>query len=99
MKRVLCLLFVAGCSNSVPAADPFTPASLDGKEDSARSDQRVPELGGDASIVSKSQIAMSAALAQSEAANGPTIEAKFELDDSKNLSLSIYPVKNGVETD
>jgi hypothetical protein len=100
MKRFLSLSFLlAACSNNAPATDPFTPASLDGKEDSARTDQRVPELGGDVSIVEKSQISMSAALAQSEAANGPAIEAKFELDDSKNLSLSIYPVKNGLDTD
>jgi hypothetical protein len=98
MKRVLCLSFlIAACNNT--ASDPFTPATLDGKEDSARTDQRVPELGGDPTIVKNSQTSMSAALAQSETANGPTIEAKFELDDSNNLSLSIYPVKNGIDVD
>jgi hypothetical protein len=35
---------------------------------------------------------MAAALAQTEATNGPAIEAKFEPDDNGNLSLSIYPV-------
>jgi hypothetical protein len=99
MKRVLCLSFLLAACNNAPASDPFTPVSLDGKDDSARTDRRVPELGGDPTIVLKSNISMSAALAQSEATNGPTIEAKFELDDSKNLSLSIYPVKNGLGVD
>jgi hypothetical protein len=102
MRRTLCLSFLflaAACGNSPNS--PFAPAApiVDLKADSAHTDKRVPELGDDPSIVLKSQISMSAALAQSEAANGPTIEAKFELDDSKKLSLSIYPAKNGIDAD
>src|SRR5262245_8833061 len=54
-------------------------------------DQRRPELK-DPRDVEASAISMSAGLAQA-AQTGPVIEAKFEPDDSGNLSLSIYPVK------
>ena len=57
-------------------------------------DQRVPELGDDLSVLRQSKITMADALAASEAANGPAIEAKFEVGDDGNLSLSIYPVKD-----
>jgi hypothetical protein len=102
MRRTLCLSFLflaAACGSS--STSPFAPAAsvADGKNDADRTDQRVPELGNDPSIVLQSEIAMSAAVAQSEAANGPTIEAKFELGDDGKLSLSIYPAKNGLDTD
>src|SRR5215470_18105336 len=54
-------------------------------------DQRQPELK-DPRDVLKSAISMGQGLAQA-AQTGPVIEAKFEPDDSGNLSLSIYPVK------
>jgi hypothetical protein len=60
---------------------------------SAATDARAPELP-DLSVLATSKITMAAALAQTEATNGPAIEAKFEPDDSGNLSLSIYPVKD-----
>ncbi len=56
-------------------------------------DARAPELT-DLGILATSKITISQALAQLEAKNGPAIEAKFEPDDSGNLSLSIYPVKD-----
>jgi hypothetical protein len=62
-------------------------------------DARTPELGDDLTIVSTSKISMADALAQVEKANGPAIEAKFELGDDGKLSLSIYPTGKGVETD
>src|SRR2546426_8513100 len=52
-------------------------------------DPRVPELGNDLSIVKTSRVTMADALAQVEAQNGPSIEAKFELGDDGKLSLSI----------
>jgi hypothetical protein len=66
---------------------------------SAATDARVPELGDDISIVLRSQIRMSDALGMVEAQKGPVIEAKFELDDAGKLSLSIYPVGNGLAAD
>jgi hypothetical protein len=59
-------------------------------------DARTPELGNDLSVVQKSKISMSAALS---AQTAPVIEAKFELDDSGKLSLSIYPLGKGLELD
>jgi hypothetical protein len=61
--------------------------------------RRTPELGDDPSVVLASTLHMSDALAQSEAAYGPTIEAKFELDDSNQLSLSVYPTGAAIGVD
>lgn len=55
-------------------------------------DQRTPELGDDPSVVLASRMSMSEGLAIAEAAHGPTIEAKFELDHDGELALSVYPV-------
>ena len=57
-------------------------------------DQRVPELGDDLSVLKTSKISMADALADSERDHGPAIEAKFEIGDDHKLSLSIYPVKD-----
>src|SRR5437867_11183464 len=56
-------------------------------------DQRVPELNGDPTIVHTSRIDMASAI-QDARSKGPIIEAKFEIGDDKNLSLSLYPVKD-----
>jgi len=56
------------------------------------SDQREPELASPTDVLA-SKIAMADGLAQA-AQTGPVIEAKFEPDDSGNLSLSIYPAKS-----
>jgi hypothetical protein len=53
-------------------------------------DDRAPELASPTDVLG-SKISMSDALAQA-AMTGPVIEAKFEPDDSGNLSLSTYPV-------
>jgi len=65
-------------------ADPGTGAT----------DARGPELGDDVTVARTSKITMAAALAQAEAASGPTIEAKFELGDDGKLSLSVYPASD-----
>ena len=62
-------------------------------------DQRTPELGNDLSILATAKVTMSAALAQAEHDHGATIEAKYELGDDGKLSLSIYPVGNGIAMD
>jgi hypothetical protein len=53
-------------------------------------DDRAPELKSPTDVLA-SKITMADALAQA-AQTGPVIEAKFEPDDSGNLSLSTYPV-------
>ena len=55
-------------------------------------DGRRPELGEDLAVMLEARTTMAAGLAQSEAAQGVTIEAKFELTDSGDLNLSTYPV-------
>jgi hypothetical protein len=70
----------------------------DGPGDGA-TDQRVPELGSNLSILSSSKITMADALAQAEQQYTGLIEAKFELDDSGHLSLSIYPASEGLTVD
>ncbi|HUS27104.1 MAG TPA: hypothetical protein VMZ53_01295 [Kofleriaceae bacterium] len=57
-------------------------------------DDRHPELGNDPTIVRTSKITMLQAIDQLEAQYGKMIEAKFELDHSNNLALSLYPVKD-----
>ncbi|MDB4934254.1 MAG: hypothetical protein JWP87_1226 [Labilithrix sp.] len=62
-------------------------------------DQRVPELGTNLSVLKTAKIEMSAALAEAEEHHGATIEAKYEIGDDGKLSLSIYPVGKGIATD
>jgi hypothetical protein len=77
----------------------FDPEDLgDGPGDGA-TDQRKPELGSDLSILKSSKISMAQALAQVSAQYSALIEAKFELDDSGKLSLSIYPAGDGLDVD
>jgi hypothetical protein len=58
-------------------------------------DKRAPELP-DLSVLKTAKVTMADGLAQ---ANGPTIEAKFEIGDDGKLSLSVYPVGKGIATD
>src|SRR5689334_921255 len=96
---VLATFAVGGCA--APTADDATAQSageeiISGPGRSA-TDQRTPELGSDVTIVNQSKISMADALKQ---AGKDVVEAKFELaDDGKSLSLSIYPVKNGLKMD
>src|SRR5439155_15545922 len=72
--------------------------SSDGSEQSAAeelrgpgskaTDQRVPELGNDLSVVNQSKISLADGIAQATA-QGPVIEAKFELGDDGKRSLSL----------
>ncbi len=90
----LCIAASTGCGDSMPdtSSDPQGPGAL-------ATDKREPHLGTDLSIVEQSKIQMAAALAQVQKAQGPIIEAKFELDDSNKLSLSTYPVGMGIDVD
>src|SRR5439155_6270557 len=63
-----------------------------GPDESTRTDQRNPELGGDPSIVNKSKISMCDAIGKISDEDGSVIEAKFELGDDGKLSLSVYPL-------
>lgn len=66
---------------------------------SSATDARVPELGEDLSVLRRATVKMGDALAQAESEHGPVIEAKYELDDQGNLSLSIYPIGKGLGLD
>jgi hypothetical protein len=61
-------------------------------------DERVPELGADPSVVTKAKVSMADGLAKAKAMGG-LIEAKYELGDDGKLSLSIYPAGKGLGTD
>lgn len=62
------------------------------------SDARTPELAN-ASDALASKISMADAAKQVEQSTGTLIEAKFEPDDNKHLSLSLYPVGKAVSVD
>jgi len=57
-------------------------------------DVRAPELGNDPTVARHSKITMLQAIDQLEPQHGKMVEAKFELDESNHLSLSLYPVKD-----
>ncbi len=65
-----------------------------GAAPTAPTDDRSPELGTDLTVVRQSKVSMLAAIDQLEPQYGKMIEAKFELDGSNHLSLSLYPVKD-----
>lgn len=66
---------------------------------SGATDARVPELGSDVTIVHTAQIKMSTALRQLAPKYGAFIEAKYEIGDDGNLSLSIYPTQQPIGVD
>lgn len=65
-----------------------------GARPTSPTDDRSPELGTNLAVVRQSKISMLAAIDQLEPQYGKMIEAKFELDHSNQLSLSLYPVKD-----
>ena len=65
-----------------------------GAAPTAPPDDRVPELGTNLAVVRQSKISMLEAIDRMEPGHGKIIEAKFELDGSGKLSLSLYPVKD-----
>ena len=60
----------------------------------APTDDRVVELGPDVTIVRNSKITMLDAIDQAQTDTTKIVEAKFELGDDGNLSLSLYPAKD-----
>ncbi len=99
LVAVSVLALASGCSATTDNADETdsTADELKGPG-SAATDARTPELGSDLRVLQSSKISMAAALAQSEK-SGAVIEAKFELNDDKKLSLSLYPVSAGLGVD
>ena len=77
----------------------WNPADLGAGPGAKATDQRTPELGNDLSVLRTAKIKMSAALAEAEEHHGATVEAKYEIGDDGKLSLSIYPVGQGITTD
>ena len=85
--------FALGCSARPTSVGTSQSDALTGPG-SAATDQRVPELGSDLSILNGSKISLADGISQA-AQTGPVIEAKFELaDDGHSLSLSLYPAKD-----
>lgn len=74
------------------------PKDLGDGPGAAATDARAPELPNLA-VLKSAKISMYDALVAAEKKHGKTIEAKFELDDSGKLSLSIYPVGKGLDID
>src|SRR5262245_38058900 len=99
--NLLFCLLAAACGSSVennvqPSADSEAEVREPGE---LATDARRPELGDDLRVLRAAQISMADGIAQAEAEHGAVIEAKYELDDSGQLSLSIYPVGAGLDTD
>jgi hypothetical protein len=82
---------------SMPDVSDSDGAALTGPGGQA-TDARVPELGSDLSILNQSQVSLADGLAVAEQ-TGKVIEAKFELGDDGNLSLSLYPLGKGFDVD
>jgi hypothetical protein len=61
-------------------------------------DTRVPELGGDPTIVQQAKVSMADGFAKARASGG-IIEAKYEIGDDGKLSLSVYPAGKGLAVD
>src|SRR5262245_35581412 len=96
---VLSLLALgAGCSAETGSED------VDSSSDELRgpgafaSDKRVPELGNDLTVLAQSNVTLAQGITEAEK-TGAVIEAKFELDDAKKLSLSLYPVSQAPSVD
>ena len=66
---------------------------------SAATDARTPELGNDLSVLRTARVQMSTAIRQTLNKYPGVIEAKYEIGDDGNLSLSIYPVKQALTVD
>jgi hypothetical protein len=59
--------------------------------------QRTPDAKA-VPLLGTAKISLLQGIKQVQAKYGPVIEAKFELDDSGALSLSVYPVTKGLRT-
>jgi hypothetical protein len=59
--------------------------------------QRTPDAKA-VPLLGTAKISLVQGIKQVQAKYGPVIEAKFELDDSGALSLSVYPVTKGLRT-
>jgi hypothetical protein len=82
-------MFVDGKSPNQSAVEALGKAG----PGAAATDARKPELP-DLSVLKQAKVTMLDGIAQGEQKYGPAIEAKFELDDQKRLSLSVYPNKH-----
>src|SRR5436189_71684 len=75
------------------------PKDLGAGPGAGATDERVPELGSDLSVLRTSRITMADALTTTKQHYNPTIKTKFKLNDNGKLSLSIYPVGKGLGVD
>ncbi len=80
--------------------DEITCEDLGSGPGAGATDARVPELNGDPTIVRSALIPMKGAIENVLKQYPAVIEAKYEIaDDGHSLSLSIYPVQSGLDTD
>lgn len=91
---------VAGCSAQADAPGEGVDSSSDELRSpgALASDARTPELGNDLNVLKTSKVTLAQGIAEA-AKVGPVIEAKFELDDSGALSLSLYPISDALTVD
>jgi hypothetical protein len=87
MRRTLTTAFFALAALSVPSS-----ALAAGAPTRTPDAKAVPQLG-------KAKVTLVQGIKQVQAKYGPAIEAKFELDDSGALSLSVYPAAKGLKND
>jgi len=89
MKRALISAVVALAGGVTLLAAAFASGGENVRTPDAKA---VPQL-------SDAKITLVQGIKQVEAKYGPAIEAKFELDDSGALSLSVYPAAKGLKND
>jgi hypothetical protein len=89
----------AGCAANTDAGEDVESSSDELKGPGVfATDKRVPELGSDLTVLKQSKITMAKGLVEAEKI-GPVIEAKFELDHSGKLALSLYPISEALTVD
>lgn len=104
LRSLVLASMIATAAGCAAQADATSGEGVDATSDELRSpgalatDARTPELGDDLRVLKTSKITLAAGIADA-AKLGPVIEAKFELDDSKALSLSLYPISEAATVD
>lgn len=88
----------SGEKSALESKEEIQVVEIPGGPGAKATDTEKPSLSS-LSELKKSKITLIDALKQVEAKYSPAIEAKFETGDDGKLSLSIYPVGNGINTD
>lgn len=98
-SMLLAAAAVAAAACSVPTSGDSTAATSDELRGpgALATDARTPELP-DLDVLEDANVSLLDGIREAEK-SGPVIEAKFELDDAKQLSLSVYPAGKAVDVD